>query len=516
MNRTLSILTLTLVLAVAAEASVHFTEPWSEEFTIAPGGTVVIDNSVGNVEVVVGSGRKIRVSADRVIRAADNSASAEAREQVKRLVEGDERTRVFRGITPRTARWTSAINYSVTVPRDVNIRIGSVLAERIHVNGVDGIVRINNLRGIVVVENVGGETLVDSANGDILYVSNGPLPANTRLISINGGIEVRIAAQSNFTWESEAVAGEALTSFGVHGVRALGPRRIRGSVNVPTKILLVTETFRGNILVQPMGADPRSIRRLAEFIAATPTPTPRAQTSPVIQADFTSPQVTGFFARRVSMGDIAIGEVRGDASIFTGAGEVRLDSVLGRCEVVSNGGPLTLGEITGLLNARTAAGNIVVQSARQGGTIHSGGGTVRVNQSNGPLRMISAGGDVVAREAGGPVVAETKSGDIQITLTTDTKTQDVFAKTLKGNVTLTVPAGFGADVDAVVLTSNPDANFIRTELAGLAIQRDSFDGKTRIRATGKLNGGGQRVELFAQDGGIQINTSTGRVSPAVP
>ena len=514
MSRKISILLVMFVLAAGAEAAVHFSEPWSEEFTIVPGGTVVIDNSVGNVEIVVGTGRKIRVSADRVIRATDNSASAEAMQQVRRVVEGDEKMRVFRGVTPRTPRWTSAINYSIAVPRDVNVRIGSVLAERIHVSGIDGVVRINNLRGLVVVENVGGETRVDSANGDILYVSNGALPANTRLVSINGGIEVRVAPQSNFTWESEAVAGQALTSFGVHGVRAVGPRRIRGSVNVPTKIVLVTETFRGNILVQPNGANPSAIRRLADFIA--PTPIPRTAPSPVIQADFTRPQVTGFFSHRVSMGDIAIGEVRGDASIFTGAGEVRLDTVRGRCEVVSNGGPLTLGEITGLLNARTAAGDIVVQAARQGGTIHSGGGTVRVNLSNGPLRMISAGGDIVAREASGSVVAETKSGDILIVLTTDTKTQDVFAKTLKGNVTLTVPAGFGADVDAVVLTSDPDANFIGTEFPGLAIQRDSVDGKTRIRATGKLNGGGERVELFAQDGGIQITASTGRVSPAVP
>ena len=43
--------------------------------------------------------------------------------------------------------------------------------------------------------------------------------------------------------------------------------------------------------------------------------------------------------------------------------------------------------------------------------------------------------------------------------------------------------------------------------------REQVGGKTKIHAMGKVNGGGERVELYAEDGGIQISA---RAVPATP
>jgi hypothetical protein len=45
------------------------------------------------------------------------------------------------------------------------------------------------------------------------------------------------------------------------------------------------------------------------------------------------------------------------------------------------------------------------------------------------------------------------------------------------------------------------------------MSRDQVGGKTRVRATGKLNGGGEKIVLQAVDGDIRI--STGPVTPTV-
>ena len=71
-------------------------------------------------------------------------------------------------------------------------------------------------------------------------------------------------------------------------------------------------------------------------------------------------------------------------------------------------------------------------------------------------------------------------------------------------------AYLAADIDATVMTSNAE---MRT-----AIRGDSPDsrcgasrsaGQTRIQATGKMNGGGERVELYAEEGDINITQQVG-------
>jgi hypothetical protein len=88
----------------------------------------------------------------------------------------------------------------------------------------------------------------------------------------------------------------------------------------------------------------------------------------------------------------------------------------------------------------------------------------------------------------------------------------VDAKSSQGSVTLYVSASLAADIDATLLTSDPDANGIRSDFPGLNIRRDQVGKKTRIRATGKVNGGGDRVSLYAEDGDITIRATGAQIS----
>ena len=150
-----------------------------------------------------------------------------------------------------------------------------------------------------------------------------------------------------------------------------------------------------------------------------------------------------------------------------------------------------------------------MQSAREGGTeIATGGGIIRLLYNGGPTRLQSGGGDIVVRQAAGPINADTQSGDITVTIDPASKQEQVTAKTAKGNITLYVPLSFGADLDATIIASDSESNHFVSDFAGISVKREQIGAKTRIHATGKINGGGQRVELYAADGMITLDELT--------
>ena len=514
-----------LVLAAAgASASVTVTDRLQNEFPLATGGVVVIDNrnTAGNIDVRGGDEGRVAITSARVIRGADNAGVAEARQVVNRIIEGNDKTRVIRSAGRSTApRWNVQIHYTVVVPRSANVKVLSSQTSRISVVGVNGNVEVKNVTGPVLINNVGGRVLVENVNGDVTLTTQ-QVRNSVRLSSVNGSIGVRTAADARFIWEAETVTGEAVTSFEIRNPRFLTPNRFRGTINAESSAAIVMETFSGNVslLAQGVGAG-RSVRSLVPNV---PVPSNRrsAGVGPMLppnpeRPDIRLPLVQGHYRYETSIGDVRIDEIRGATRIVTGAGLVNLGSVFGHAEVMSFGGPLTLGEIHGPLVAHTEAGNITVQRAREGGTITTGrGGTIQVVYSGGPTSMSSGGGDIVLRHANGPVKADTKSGDISIAFDSAERSGTVEAKTQKGNILLTLPGNFGADIDAEVFTSDPSVYSIRSDFPGLSVQRDQVGGKTRIRATGKINGGGVRVTLQAHDGGIHIGTDAPRVSPMVP
>ena len=206
--------------------------------------------------------------------------------------------------------------------------------------------------------------------------------------------------------------------------------------------------------------------------------------------------------------------MRGNARIETGAGEVELGAVFGQCNVTSLGGPLNLGDIMGSLFAHTGAGDIIVRASRMGGQVTTDGGLVRVIYAGGPMTLRSGGGDIIVRQFSAFMDAETASGDVTLTGDPAQKAIKVTARTLQGNIVLNVSPRFAADIDATILTSDPEVNEMHIDFNGITIRREQVGNKTRIRATGKINGGGERVELYAEDGDIYISAQNPHADPA--
>ena len=120
--------------------------------------------------------------------------------------------------------------------------------------------------GPVMVDNNGGTLSIENINGDTTLIAPGGPRGNTVLSSVNGSIMVRAPVDSKFAWEVETIAGEARTPLPVRGGQFVSPTRFVGSINAPSDIKLVTQTFRGNVFVLPL--DERGYGLLVERTVA--------------------------------------------------------------------------------------------------------------------------------------------------------------------------------------------------------------------------------------------------------
>jgi DUF4097 and DUF4098 domain-containing protein YvlB len=481
-----------------------------QKFSLVAGGSLVLENPAGDIDIVGTSSQDVQAVIITKIVGTSQAAIEEGRRLTSVIVGGDARARVLRSSVPPGERgWTAEVNWQVSVPRSAHVKVASRVSNRVRLVGVQGNIHVKNFNGTVILQECPAHAVVDSVNGSIIYESSAQPMGNVTLKTLNGHVSTTLPQNADIRWVADTARGDIRTNMPARG--AFFGTTFRGSVNAPGGPTLTTASLMGNIQLLARGRpaqQAQSLRSMATITMTSGAPVPASGGSGVIRGS-----VRGLFAYSTNMGDVSIEEILGDADIHTGAGAVKLGAVSGSCKVSSLGGPLQLGEISGPLSASTRAGNILVDSARRGGTLDTVGGSITLLYTSGPTRLVSGGGDITVRQAAGPIEAFTRSGDIAITFDPTAKTQKVEAKTYKGNITLHIPPGFGADIDAIITTSDPNVDTILSDVDGLSIRRATAGNKTEVRATGRINGGGERLQLNATDGSIRI--SSGPVAPTV-
>jgi DUF4097 and DUF4098 domain-containing protein YvlB len=478
------------------------------EFAIEPSGSVWIDNPFGSIDVIGGEGSVVSVTAERSITASDSLALKEAADAVVISFEGDSRVRLIRTVMPALRNAHAAVDFTIRVPKNVAVKIGSKSAEHIRVAHVNGSVTVNGFRCTLIMEDVTGASAVSIVNGRVIYDFQDRPVAKAEVQAVNADIDVYVPASAKFEWVADTINGDILTTFPIRAPRFVGTV-FRGQINGPGGPTINTTTMMGRVLLLAKGSNVSQ----ASSMRQNPPEHHRAPSDVLLRPSqkIQLPIVTGDWVFAASVADVVVGEVRGSAHVETGAGEVELGSVLGECSVTSMGGPLNLGDIVGPLFARTGAGDILVRAARAGGDVATAGGLIRVVYAGGPMTLRSGGGDIIVKQTSGAIEAETTSGDITITGDPRQRTLKLAAHTNQGSVILNVSPRFGADIDATIVTSNPDANDMHIDFTGLTIRREQAGAKTRIHATGKINGGGERVDIYAEEGDIHISAQT--ISP---
>lgn len=508
------------IVSIAAALSAHAanvtsTDRVSRELPLAAFGSFWIDNALGSIEVIGADGDRAVVTAVKTVYAADRSILDDAREQCVVSMEGDDRVRLVRTIVRPVANSRCTVSYSVQLPRGADLKIAAKAGD-VRVRNLNGNVTVKSFTGSVLLSGVYGSAAVDLTNGRVVFDYPRPPMSNMQATIINGDIDIYVPGDANFEWAASTLAGDLMTTMPVRG--SLSGEMFRGHFNAPGGPTMTTQSVLGRIRMLARGSKLAQARSVRVPGGERVSPSgPKFDVGPT--AKFQTPIVPNAFifdfADRIV--DVVIGEVRGSAHVETAAGSVDLGTVNGDCNVLTLGGPLNLGEILGSVNARTGAGDILVRAARSGGDIRTGGGIIRLLYTGGPTTLQSGGGDIVVRQAAGSINAQTPSGDINITVDPSAKTERIEARSGKGNISLNLPPRFAADIDAIIMTSDADANGIQSDFASLSIKREQVGNRTRIRAIGKVNGGGERIDLYAEEGDISITSnSTAPVTVITP
>jgi DUF4097 and DUF4098 domain-containing protein YvlB len=226
----------------------------------------------------------------------------------------------------------------------------------------------------------------------------------------------------------------------------------------------------------------------------------RVMVLPPADAPVVRGNVAGDFLATSGTSSYRIGDVSGRVRILTHSGEIQVGSIGSGAEVKTLGGDIELGPIRGDLAAQTLAGNVRAISVAGAARVETSGGDIRIDRVDGGLAARTGGGDIVVPLVIGGVDARTAGGDVQIAVAGRQLREGVSIVNGGGDVNLTLPADFRGNVELTVTEADPDEIPIRSDFPEITISRR--DGT--VKATGAVNGGGQKVRVQTTSGAIRL------------
>jgi hypothetical protein len=143
-----------------------------------------------------------------------------------------------------------------------------------------------------------------------------------------------------------------------------------------------------------------------------------------------------------------------------------------------------------------SSGNGRVSVAGASGSVHasSGNGDVTVDNAGGPVNASTGNGSVHAYTSAGPVIASTGNGSIDARMQTMKAPGAMSFSTGNGSVTVAVPAGFAALLDADTGHGRIESDFPLTVQGRID--------PSHVRAA--INGGGPSLRLSSGNGDLVL------------
>jgi hypothetical protein len=202
---------------------------------------VVIDNVMGSVDVRVGGADRVEISVKQLFSAADAEEMARARREVRlEVLEKPGRLELLQGGPWRCENkrhrdggdgndwesgncccgsgwddrdWEVRFDWTVTVPKNVDLTVKSVNDGTIRVDGVAGRLRVRHVNDDVTIANVAGRVDARTVNGE-LKVDFVRLPdGDSSFATVNGDIDLGFPRGLGAELTFATLNGEVYTDF---------------------------------------------------------------------------------------------------------------------------------------------------------------------------------------------------------------------------------------------------------------------------------------------------------------
>lgn len=191
----------------AGEATASAQSPFDWTGEVAAGRRVELHNINGSVKVVEGSGRTLRVHADKSGRNAD---------EVRIEVRSDDRGVTIEAVHPRGAKRRNRgdgaqIDFRVELPAGLSLA-ATVVNGDIDVAGVSDRVELTTVNGSIT---TAGARDVDAStvNGSLVVAWPGGAAGHATLEAVNGSLELRLPAETNGKLDISTVSGKITSDF---------------------------------------------------------------------------------------------------------------------------------------------------------------------------------------------------------------------------------------------------------------------------------------------------------------
>jgi DUF4097 and DUF4098 domain-containing protein YvlB len=209
---------------------------------------------------------------------------------------------------------------------------------------------------------------------------------------------------------------------------------------------------------------------------------------------------------RTSGGNIELGSVGGEVSVSTSGGNITVKSVGKSLRASTSGGDIEIGDVGGEAKVSTSGGDVKVHKVSGSATMSTSGGNIELEGASGYVKASTAGGNVGLRNVSGSIEASTAGGDVEAELRPSGKGRSKLSSA-GGEIILKIPEDAKATIEATIRIqdrwrSRKDEFKVRSDFKAETYEQDQDE--REIRATYKLNGGGDLIELKTVNSDITI------------
>jgi DUF4097 and DUF4098 domain-containing protein YvlB len=222
--------------------------------------------------------------------------------------------------------------------------------------------------------------------------------------------------------------------------------------------------------------------------------------------DMRTGDVQGDVTLRTSGGNIEMGVVSGEANVSTSGGDITVKSVGKSLKANTSGGNIEIGDVGGEAKVSTSGGDIRMRKVSGSASMSTSGGNIELESASGTVKASTAGGDISLQNITGSIDASTAGGNVDAELRPSGKGRSKLTSA-GGEITLAIPEDAKATIEATIRiegrwSKRREEYKVRSEFKADSYEKD--DDEREIRATYKLNGGGELIELKTVNSDITL------------
>ena len=221
LGATLGTICALLILALAAHASDHggdLTEEFHQTYAITPDGRVELSNINGGVRISTWDRNEVKVDAIKY------ANTKERLDEAKIEIEaGKDYISIETKYPSHDHNWNwgghnnpASVEYTLTVPRGVQLDEIKLINGSLDVSGVSGEVRASCINGKLEAHDLVGRAQLSTINGRLDARFAQLAGQSVELSSVNGSVDLTIPSDSNAEVEASTVSGGINNDFGLH------------------------------------------------------------------------------------------------------------------------------------------------------------------------------------------------------------------------------------------------------------------------------------------------------------